>query len=208
MGRMKDRDFQTIKINSKPYGAKAHIDVVRDLISHAEAIELELKISKEDEVEAVRKYGEAMQNIDRLINNVEQLKRELTEAREPKKVVLPKEVAEAIDECRRQDEKWSMGTGRNFSLLDNVNQAIRVRHGSKFINTIAAWIVDDRKRRDVLLQALVNGYTVEQTKEDRLREGIEGLVKEWSQKPQHSAYITANLTQAVFNFVTKFNAEN
>lgn len=205
MRRMSQKDFIHIKTCSKSYGSLVLIDHVRTLVAHAEAIELELKVSKEDEEEAARRFGEAELNNVRLNQKVDQLKRELDESRadellatksadrlstendalraqlKAKKVVLPRDVAEAIDKLRRQDEIWNVKYGRNFSLLDNVNQALRGKHGSKFINIIAEWIVEDRERRDILVSALVNGYTVEEPidRDQRLRLDIQELFANW-----------------------------
>lgn len=167
---------------------------VSALIEHIDAIELELKISKEDEQEAVRKYGEAELNIVRLTENVAQLHAAWLELEKqvPKKVALPEEKADAL--------KWSfMNHGTNAGVIHRYTSDSYMGVNTDALRSIPF---------DTLLVALVNGYTVEKTKEDRLREGVKEIVDKWWDSPQNPTYIKANLTQSVTDFVTKFNAEN
>ncbi|MEH6941619.1 DUF1642 domain-containing protein [Bacillus sp. JJ722] len=79
------------------------------------------------------------------------------------KVILPKEVAEAIERLRE-------GGCSNFEI-------IRQAHGAVFTETyltIKRWAFENGGgSSDDLMSALINGYEVEQNPEDRLREFYE-----------------------------------
>ena len=217
MGRMTEDDFRRARnLFDGELGKK--------LIAHAEAIELELKVSKEDEVEAVRKYGELAKSNERLIESVGELYKakqelELTlqnsrsevrrlmdevdatraawlelEKQVPKKVVLPKEVAEAIEYYRSPQMDFTLQSFARimFRFFENGD--------NQWTITLKNFVHKDGKG-DVLMQALVNGYTVEQTKEERLREGIEKIIDESDMNP-------VTVAKQVAAYVTKFNAEN
>lgn len=156
MGRMKEHEWVTITHTLRNGAFLEANQLVSTLVSHIEAIELELKVSKEDEVEAVRKYGELSKEMDhitasigykqkeaieRLMDNVSQLQRELTEAREAKKVVLPKEAAGEIE----------LYHGDPFKVLK------ALFHGEPTVQYL-------RMKADFgnVLSALVNGYTIEE----------------------------------------------
>lgn len=184
---------------------------IKGLFEHIEAIELELKISKEDEQEAVRKYGEAELNIDRLIDNCAQLtkknqalmaeidgmKYEVVD--EPEKVPLPKEVAEALDSFKAE--------GRDIDYI--IEWLV---YENKYDMTISQRIISlkeyARNNGRNLISALVNGYTVEKTKEERLREGLDSVVREWCACPTRDGGTTKELVNGLTDFVTKFNADN
>jgi hypothetical protein len=118
----------------------------------------------------------------------------------PKKVVLPKEVADAIER------------GRNFLSWEDGAILVKSIRGDwesnsmEVLNTFASFDTQAL----TLAVALINGYTVEQTKEGRLREGIEKTYSEWV----NSAILDPKADQLPFffdrmtDFVTKFNAEN
>lgn len=172
----------------------------KKLISHAETLELELKISKEDEQEAVANYGQAVKHVDRLTENVAQLTKEnrrlmaeVDEAREAKKVALLQKHIDAIEWARK------VGTKNSNVIKRYVNKGEYEGTNTSLLREIPL---------DTLLLALVNGYTVEQTKEERLREGLEPIIKEWWNTKQEAGTMTTNLARIVTDFVTKFNAEN
>ncbi|MGO4181839.1 hypothetical protein AB4Z17_11705 [Paenibacillus sp. TAF43_2] len=195
MGRMKERDFKILKERSNDvtpcFFAK---EAVRGLVAHAEAIELELKISKEDEEEAVRRFGKAELNIVRLTVNVAQLKRELDESRsdellatqcadrlstendtlkaqlEAKKVVLPKEVAEALDRYvsdghSHESKRWALFNiiKCDSHALDMPAQLIQRHFDLNYFS---------------LASAIVNGYTVEEPADVR-RNDISSIINKW-----------------------------
>lgn len=200
MGRMKDRDFTNIKVNLRLKNLfNPSVELVRGLVDHAEAIETEL-------LEVVVKYGQSEKNIDRLTDNVAQLKREnqrlmneVDEAREVKKVPLPKEVAEALDSYFRE------GNDVDFIVRTlSLNSGESARDRLKTIKRFAA------SNGFEFTAALANGYTVEQTKEERLREGLKTIYQEWDGAPCLGSW-GANqddLVNRITDFVTKFNTEN
>ncbi|WP_212758507.1 DUF1642 domain-containing protein [Paenibacillus sinopodophylli] len=162
------------------------IDHVRALVAHVEAIELELRVSKEDEEEAVRRCGEAELSIIRLNQQVMQLKRELGESRadelqatmsadrlstendalkaelESKKVVLPKEVAEDLEARLKANQGMIYSTAYDFVH-------------NKYISKHTWGWVNRQNDCNLITIAIVNGYTVEEppTTEDKMRERFE-----------------------------------
>ncbi|OBZ08016.1 hypothetical protein [Bacillus sp. FJAT-26390] len=193
MGRMKERDFKILKERSNDvtpcFFAK---EAVRGLVAHAEAIELELKISKEDEEEAVRRFGEAELSIVRLNQKVDHLNRELGESRadellatqsadrlstendtlkaqlEAKKVVLPKEVAEAIEDYRSGGHD-----------TDYIIRALASRSGGMPLPRLQTLLDYAADHGHQLIDALVNDFTVEEplTTEDKLEAKFEQLLE-------------------------------
>ncbi|OMF35234.1 hypothetical protein BK133_11015 [Paenibacillus sp. FSL H8-0548] len=152
MKRMEPQKFQMIKDSMDRIAAIFHGDTVRGLVAHAEAIELELKISKEDEADTVRKFGQLAKDNDRLIDNVAQLASELNETREAKKVSLPREVAEVVESL--------VIDGRDIDYIVWHMTAYGDRHCySDRVNIIREYAFENGW---TLISALVNGYTVEE----------------------------------------------
>jgi|GEM_PF-4847798 len=110
------------------------------------------------------------QEKQRLIDNVAKLQGELQLERESKLVKLPKELAEAIDGLMEDDERFNYTTPV-FDILAAVDQSMSRESCHRDINTIAKWINEDYTRKDIVVQALVNGYTIEEppSVEDKLR---------------------------------------
>lgn len=149
MGRMKDRDFQIIKegLQTNRYGYGNYAEVVRGLVAHAEAIEKELH-------EVVAKFGQSESNVDCLMENMLQLQRKI----EDKKVVLPRSVAEAIEEIRySKDGITDYGILITFIKSDSHKSA-------------RAALFKRANPFSVIMEALVNGYTIEEppTTEDKI----------------------------------------
>lgn len=194
MVRMKDRDFQLVKksVDEKP--AWIAVEVARGLIAHAEAIERELH-------EVVAKFGQSKRNVDRLTENVTQLQRE----REAMKVALPKEVAEAIECCKNA----GLNSFGIITSMERVSSLFRDYSSPVLVALTVirnfAWTVSGQR----LLFSLVNDYTVEKTKEDRLREGIKKALVDlelFTENPMSKQI--EHLTSIVTDFVTEFMAEN
>lgn len=194
-------------------------------------LETELKIAKEDEQEAVRKYGEAEQKNDRLAGNVVKLTSEVRQYRseierlralvdekakderrmfeeserlkaqlEAKKVVIPMEVAEAI--------KYGM-TDLGWSAQNMLVKSIRCDWESTEMSPLKRFVKSSDANAMKLALAIMHGYTVEQTKEERLRDGIEKVVTDWGRKPgAPKREQIKDLAHYVTDFVTKFNAQN
>lgn len=97
---------------------------------------------------------------------------------QPEKVMLPKQVAKAIELVQAQDKAWNCYS--IFGLLDRVNVAMRNGHCTRAVKEIAYWVSGDVSRRDVLVQALVNDYTIEEpekTDEDKFKDGFHHLYR-------------------------------
>lgn len=77
------------------------------------------------------------------------------------KVVLPKEVAEAVEWARTEEGQ------SNYNIVRLSAGAVFSEH----LLSIQRWAFDSSGKGspDKLMQALVNGYEVEQTPEDKLR---------------------------------------
>lgn len=169
--------------------------VVDSLLNHIDALDLELKIAKEDEEEAVRKHGEAELNIVRLIENCGQLAMKLKEVNEPKKALLPKEVAGAI--------------GFLKSLGINNGEIIRLS-----LTTYRLSHCDHRRRLgefsidnpELIASALVNGYRIEEPKQPIDRDhhnrlAVKKLIEGWNgrQRELSVAVYEMMLQQAEIN---------
>ncbi|MGM0882551.1 MAG: hypothetical protein ACQEXQ_16110 [Bacillota bacterium] len=175
MGRMTEQAFHGIKTRSELDGyAESGNATIYKLINHVEAIELELKVSKEDEVEAVRKCGQAMKDIDRLTENLAQLKRELDESREAKKVPLPWKVANAID---------SLMQGRTINSHEEIGWTIFniIKLPHEHLNKDARFLKSHFSCEWYkLCAALVIGYTIEEppSTEDKIEAKLESLLND------------------------------
>lgn len=114
---------------------------------------------------------------ERLQGDVVKLLRELKEAKEAKKVVLPREVAEAIEVMKKDD----------FSNLEIIQALVpypfeRGEHVQKAIDCINDFITVDAdyldiERCDLLMEALVNDYTVEEPEVTPKQKAIQYLIK-------------------------------
>jgi hypothetical protein len=102
------------------------------------------------------------------------------------KVKLPREVAEALDSLR--------GKGySNFTILSYVINEKYIAHLPEIATIVKAYERDNFSF-DTLLNALVNGYEIEKSPEDKVREYYRSL---WSEnrydKPQLAIRKTLNL---------------
>lgn len=81
-----------------------------------------------------------------------------------KKVTLPREVAEAIEGLRRlgKDNRW---------IIEAANGVTTGTHSLK----IRSFAYEDSENFDTLLDALVNGYEIEKTPEEKVREYYDDL---------------------------------
>ena len=86
------------------------------------------------------------------------------------KINLPKEVAEAIEDFRRTQSlnRYILSKAYINDMDDNANERVKVVH--KFCS--------ENSNFEMFLQALVNGYEIEQTPEEKLRE----LYKKWTEQ--------------------------
>ncbi|MHC8516833.1 DUF1642 domain-containing protein [Sporosarcina sp. ITBMC105] len=84
------------------------------------------------------------------------------------KVVVPREVAEAVETLRKRGYT-------DYSVLDDVIST----HGTRNGNVIKAWLYDTKTEMDVLMRALVVGYTVEKTSEEKVRDYYKRIKDEY-----------------------------
>jgi predicted mannosyl-3-phosphoglycerate phosphatase (HAD superfamily) len=84
------------------------------------------------------------------------------------KVKLPREVAEAIEKIREKG-------GRNYAII---RAAIKLSEASAEEKVISDWVIKNfQDNLDALIIALVNGYEIEKSPEDKVREYYEGLIE-------------------------------
>lgn len=98
------------------------------------------------------------------------------------KVELPRKVAEAIESCRTA----GMSNMSIIKSLDVIPQLFRDYDST--VQSALIVILDFSRKltaQDCLLDALVNGYTIEKTRDDRLREKMEEAYETWSETPSH-----------------------
>lgn len=98
-----------------------------------------------------------------------------------KKTIVPKDVAKAIEELRARGYS-------NWNVIDMAQGALY----SEPDLTLKAWAFDGEMEGtpDKLIEALVNGYTVEQTPEEKVREyymSVERLAKKAHLEADHES---------------------
>ncbi|MDQ0270802.1 DUF1642 domain-containing protein [Cytobacillus purgationiresistens] len=86
---------------------------------------------------------------------------------EAKKVTLPRDVAEAIEESRE-----SFTGGEIVSAAVGWND-----YDERSLKLIRKWVQEDPydARQELIMSALVNGFTIEQSPEEKLREYYEKI---------------------------------
>lgn len=101
------------------------------------------------------------------------------------KVKLPREVAQAIEDLRKDGMS-------NFNIMYQAQGAVVT---NSYL-TIRKWAFDfpGEGSPDLLMQALVNGYEVEKTPEDRVREYFE-ILKRREVYAEENGHLTAQHRQ-------------
>jgi hypothetical protein len=94
------------------------------------------------------------------------------------RVTLPREVAEALDNLREKGYS-------NFTILSYVINEKYIAHLPEITTIVKAYERDDFSF-DMLLNALVNGYEIEKSPEERVREYYEF----WSERANDRDYET------------------
>jgi hypothetical protein len=88
----------------------------------------------------------------------------MTDKAQVARVTLPREVAEAIEKIREKG-------GRNYVI---VRAAIKLSEASAEEKVISDWVIKNfQDNLDALIIALVNGYEIEKSPEDKVREFFE-----------------------------------
>lgn len=93
-----------------------------------------------------------------------------------KKVTLPRDVAEAIEKLREYG--WEQANLLNAGEFINIDRPTLAEIGGEHIGfPIAEWLSNDfHANYPNYVSALVNGYTIEQSPEEKLREYYDNLV--------------------------------
>jgi membrane peptidoglycan carboxypeptidase len=103
------------------------------------------------------------------------LQEEINQLVAEKKVVLPPEVANAFDKefgsANEEQKQWGFSNIVRLHPIHLSPEARKIKdyfHAAKYLN---------------LAQALIYGYTVEQTLEQRIRQGVQKIYEQWTQIP-------------------------
>lgn len=132
-------------------------------------------------------YNEILQQRDKAIDdlakyaqNIVDLQNELNQMR--KKIEVPRRVANAIETLSK------MG----WTAADMYESTMDPDRG-EFPNQLVEFA--SVRGRQVLLEVLVNGYTIEKTAEDRLKEKVAALIDEWYNSSETDAGYEAEIRQ-------------
>jgi len=167
---------------------------VDTLLSHIKTLEWEL--------ECMQKASDHMEaSNNRAAENIVKMNRQLEEAREGKKVALPREVAEALQVVISQ--------GNTI-----VNIIYHYASGEAYTTKVGKVLADFASDNfDLFLSALVNSYTVEEepTTEDKLRERALAVIKHWWDAKDPTAtgigYMHRNLADQIVSITREVLAE-
>ncbi|RFB31987.1 hypothetical protein DZB91_17510 [Brevibacillus sp. VP] len=147
--------------------------------------------------------GVLHREIDRLSNQVkilteekELLQGEINNLTRSKKIKLPREVAEAIEhefkKASNDKKQWGL-----FNIV--VCQPISLNHNARIIKRY----FHPDKYID-LATALVEGYTIEETKEERIKRGIQAIYNQWTTEPSiNDEEDGKDLGQRIYDLVIK-----
>lgn len=155
-------------------------NVVLQLLSHIDSLEWESKALVKTSEEMVNSYErgikkredlyeKALADIGKHGMTIMEQSNEIERLREGKKVVLPKEVAEAIGYYRNN---WSSNETILRAIIDQLPG-----HNATLLRKFSAINFDK------LLQALVNDFTVEESSpEERFKTSLQDLIGSWEGK--------------------------
>lgn len=116
--------------------------------------------------------------IDELQNEKRRLQQEVDDAMNVHKVELPREVAEAIEDLRNADLS---GFGI-MHFIDHISEVKNHRwHGPLRVLRKFTFLDTNQYTAgcELLMNALVNGYTIEQTPSEKLHTKVEELIFNW-----------------------------
>ncbi|MBU5672685.1 hypothetical protein [Paenibacillus brevis] len=123
-------------------------------------------------------YNEVVQQRDKMIDDLERHAQTIVDLQNEKlkireKVLIPSDVAAGIEDCFK---KWAGVPGSERHFLD-VDQFSDISHVGSMLKRFAY------SRPMDYMSAIVNGYTVEQSPEERLNNEIEGIILDWHEAP-------------------------
>lgn len=137
--------------------------------AHQERLQL-----REEVKELMRQNKAHEENIDGFMEDRNSLLRriqQLSRGEQKKPVVLPREVAEAIEWFRKQ--------GINNEIIYKLSSDA---NDGKYSNALFRWVNGDGDR-DELMKALVNDYTVEETPEETSVKKVADMIRKWTNNP-------------------------
>lgn len=123
------------------------------------------------------------------------LQEEIEKLTAEKRVSLPREVAEAIEECKNAWNPFGDDIYLHFLNIDGFDE--RTTSG----RILASYA---RSKPFEYMSALVNGYTVEQSPAERLKQGIQQIYEQWTHAPStgDDQADGADLAERITKFVT------
>lgn len=131
------------------------------------------------------------------------LQKEINSIVEDKKVALPRGVAEAIERCERAG-MTKYGIVANLQIIPYLfrDYPQEVLDDLKTIKQFAsgkAWM-----NVDILMSALVNGYSIEETTQERIKRGVQAIYEEWTTIPTsgNDQADGVDLAERISTFVT------
>lgn len=130
--------------------------------------------------EVLRQRDKAIDDLAKYAQNIVDLQNELNQMR--KKIEVPRRVANAIETLSK------MG----WTAADMYESTMDPDRG-EFPNQLVEFA--SVRGRQVLLEVLVNGYTIEKTAEDRLKEKVAALIDEWYNSSETDAGYEAEIRQ-------------
>lgn len=127
-----------------------------------------------------KRLNQALADIAEHGRTIVELQQELVNEREgKKKVEIPREVAEAIEQLRESD----LSDHGIMHFIDRSNDVVDSKRRESFKVLRRFTFLDSAHYTngcDFLINALVNGYTIEQSPEEKLAEGIMKICEEFN----------------------------
>ncbi|WP_068783178.1 hypothetical protein [Paenibacillus phocaensis] len=130
--------------------------------------------------EILKQRDKAIDDLAKYAQNIVDLQNELNQMR--RKIEVPRRVANAIETLSK------MG----WTAADMYESTMDPDRG-EFPNQLVEFA--SVRGRQVLLEVLVNGYTIEKTAEDRLKEKVAALIDEWYNSSETDAGYEAEIQQ-------------
>ncbi|MGW8823405.1 hypothetical protein ACWGNU_14890 [Paenibacillus lautus] len=162
------------------------------------------KILKRQMEDACSKLAKHAQDLIELRNDKAMLLQQIERSLYEQKVELPVDVAISLGYCREA----GMSNMHIIASLDVIPQLFR-DYCSSVLNSLT--VIRDYSKKlgsdDRLLEALVNGYTIEQTPAEKLTAKVEGLLKEWfdpdgSLSAEHIHQVTQQIVEHAEELIT------
>lgn len=203
-----NRPYQVIE--GEHSGLEIPLDAAVRLPAEKLYTEAEYNKLLDEGVKAAGKYTELKarfkaikESFETMTEEKQLLQEEINQLVSGKKVALPSEVANAIERCEQQ----GMTRYGIVANLQNINQLFRDYPQDLLddLRTIRQFAADKFwTNSDILMAALVNGYTIEETPQDRIKRGVQAIYEEWTTIPTsgNDQKDGADLAERITKFVT------